>query len=195
MAKSKKHSRFHVIGLILPWCLIFLCIFIAFFHIKIRTKDDVTTIEGKVSNISTLAPHAYAGTFVLFSLEGKDYYYQIIGKDNREVVAQQLRIEEDSQAVIKISVINEPLWFNALYLTGRGRVVAIDGPEIHLSLELHNHREMILRIMTLGISILLFALTLFQYYIYFSLDVSTKQNKRKKREHRGRFSVSPPKSG
>lgn len=179
--KNRKDNLVKLVGRIIPWLLVAALVYIAFFHIKIEDENNVTTIQGEVSNISTLAPSGKGGAFVTFQLNGQDYYYQMVDGLDRMTVKEELLIEENTGTPIEISVIDEPLWFNALYLVGKDRAVSIEGEGIHLPLSLHNHHQLILRVATLVAAVLVAILTHLGKVIMFFIELDLKRDQKQRK--------------
>ena len=167
------------------WLIISTIILVAFTHVRPRSETEVTTIQGYVSNISTLAPMGRSGTFVTFSVNERNLYYEMVGSMTRTTIKQALMNEEENHNLIVVSVVDEPLWFNSLYLMGRERAVSIEGEDIQLPIDLFNQQERTTRIIMIVaasfIAILVYAGDVI--LLFTRIGNKTKQSKRINRRH------------
>ena len=185
--RVRRKSFVKVLRNICEWLVIIGLVLFSLFYLAPWTDDNVTKVQGVVSNISTYAPLGGMDTYVTFSLDEKDYYYYITDGLYRKDVQALLQKTADADTEITIFATEKVQLSRFLTFSEKERVVGIEGEGVDLPVSLLNRDQKVRQITALSCAFLLIFLKYSPQIVYFFVVRSVDKGKcdRKNAAHRG----------
>lgn len=156
--------------------VIILMLLLALVHYDQENSKNTYNETGKIYNVERI--NAKNRRWIMFCMNGEDYYYTLSATDHEVVLSEFLQAEQQCQKVT-LSITDE-LEFHHLLHTGlRKKVVAIYCDKgINISMEAHNHDQRFRQALWIVIAFFVFATYVFYKSILFLLGKKRKSKKR-----------------
>lgn len=183
MAKKKKKpyakQRYKDVLLSITVCvLIILMLLFAVIHYDQESNRNTYTETGRIYHVERV--NAKNRRWIMFCMNGEDYYYTLLGDKHELVLSEFLQAEQQGQEVT-LRITNELEFHHLLHTGSRKKVVAINCDKgLNISMEAHNHDQRFRQVLWMAIAFFVLAIYIFYKSFLFLLGRRRKDNKGKR---------------